>query len=133
MKNTYWSAHLNTWKHPGKVQFKKTWKAPMEECFSRFLNCTNDTKSCNASHLIYMYLSKSRNQVVTMRSTVPCCSPVLLNKRCIIPATQSCWLTEASPEWRNLQFYFLKIIFEFNTVLYLYTVLYITCFMFFSN
>ena len=24
----------------------------MEECFSRFLNCTNGTKSHNASHMI---------------------------------------------------------------------------------
>ena len=25
----------------------------MEECFSRFLNCTNGTKSHNASHMLY--------------------------------------------------------------------------------
>ena len=27
-------------------------------CFSRFLNCTNDTKSRNASHIITMFLKK---------------------------------------------------------------------------
>ena len=31
------------------IQFKQREKKPIEECFSRFLNCTNDTKSRKAS------------------------------------------------------------------------------------
>ena len=61
-------------------QFKKSWKTPLEECyfytlpwvFSRFLNCTNGTKSRKAYTLPYFqslfHLNENHLKVFTVKS-----------------------------------------------------------------
>ena len=66
-------------------------------------------------YLRYKYLSKSRDQVVMRGKSAPA---VLLFRG--IPAVQYSWLTDTSPEWRYLQYCFIKLIFQYDTVLYLY-------------
>ena len=41
--------------HGGVILLVKL--AVLRSCFSRFLNCTNGTKSCKASHMIYRPLN----------------------------------------------------------------------------
>ena len=66
-------------------------------------------------YLRYKYLSKSCDQVKMMGKSAP---SVLLFRG--IPAVQFSWLTETSPEWRYLQYCFIKLIFQSDAVLYLY-------------
>ena len=65
-------------------------------------------------YLRYKYLSKTHDQVVMMGRGA---SSVLFRG---IFAVQFCWSTETSPEWRYLHYCFIKLIFQSNTVLYLY-------------
>ena len=66
-------------------------------------------------YLRYKYLSKPRDQVVMMGRSAP---PAVLCFRGI-PAVQFCLPNEASPEWRYLQYCFIKPVLQSDTVLYL--------------
>ena len=64
---------------------------------------------------VHEYFLKSHDQVYSDDGEgCPCCSP-LQSYTCSL-----CWSTETSPEWRYLQYRFIKLIFQSDTVLYLY-------------
>ena len=66
-------------------------------------------------YLRYKCFLKSHDQVYSDDGEeYPCCSP-LQSYTCSL-----CWSTETSPEWRYLQYCFIKLIFQSDTVLYLY-------------